>query len=112
MIYFTLVVVPYEATFYTGEVNSAGTDCTIKLTVFGEGGSSSEQTIEKKGDRFERGREDNIKMDLDDIAPLKKIRVQHDGKGSRPDWFLEKVGYHWFVSCFIYHCTGITFDKV
>ena len=25
------------------------------------------------------------------MAPLRKLRVGHDGKGSRPDWYLEKV---------------------
>lgn len=84
-------MVPYEVTFYTGDVNKAGTDAVVKLIVFGENGSSSEQRIEKKGERFERGRADLVKLELDDIAPLKKIRVEHDGKSSRPDWFLEKV---------------------
>jgi len=42
--------------------------------------------------RFERGRADLVKMEIDDIAPLTKIRVEHSGKSSRPDWFLEKVG--------------------
>ena len=49
------------------------------------------QMIDKKGERFERGRADLVKMELDDIAPIKKIRVSHDGKSSRPDWFVEKV---------------------
>jgi len=30
-------------------------------------------------------------MELEDIAPLKKLRVGHDGKGNRADWYLEKV---------------------
>ncbi|MEQ2169993.1 hypothetical protein GOODEAATRI_030646 [Goodea atripinnis] len=30
-------------------------------------------------------------MEIDDIAPLKKIRLRIDGSGSRPDWFLDKV---------------------
>lgn len=89
------VVVPYEVTFYTGDVNKAGTDAPIKLTVFGENGTSSKQQVEKKGERFERGRADLVKMELDDIAPIKKIRVEHDGKSSRPDWFLEKVCVQW-----------------
>lgn len=85
-------MVPYEVTFYTGDVNKAGTDANIKLKVFGDTGTACEQMIEKSGERFERGRADLVKMELDDIAPLKKIRVEHNGKSSRPDWFLEKVG--------------------
>lgn len=41
--------------------------------------------------RFERGQEDTFSLEVDDIAPLKKIRVRTDASGSRPDWFLDKV---------------------
>ena len=30
-------------------------------------------------------------MELEDIAPLKKIRLISDGKGTRPDWYVDKV---------------------
>ncbi|KPP63401.1 lipoxygenase-like domain-containing protein 1-like, partial [Scleropages formosus] len=40
---------------------------------------------------FERGQEDTFNLEIDDIAPLKKIRVRIDGSGSRPDWFLDKI---------------------
>lgn len=30
-------------------------------------------------------------MEIDDIAPLKKMRLRVDGSGSRPDWFLDQV---------------------
>lgn len=30
-------------------------------------------------------------MEIDDIAPLRKIRLRIDGSGSRPDWFLDQV---------------------
>lgn len=41
--------------------------------------------------RFERGQEDTFNMEIDDIAPLRKMRLRIDGSGSRPDWFLDKV---------------------
>lgn len=41
--------------------------------------------------RFERGQEDTFNMEIDDIAPLKKMRLRIDGSGSRPDWFLDQV---------------------
>lgn len=41
--------------------------------------------------RFERGQDDTFSLEVDDIAPLKKIRVRIDASGSRPDWFLDKV---------------------
>lgn len=33
-----------------------------------------------------------LQLDLEDVGPLKKIRVETNGKGSRPAWYLEKVG--------------------
>ncbi|KAL2092881.1 hypothetical protein ACEWY4_012679 [Coilia grayii] len=41
--------------------------------------------------RFERGQEDTFSQEIDDIAPLKKMRVRVDGTGSRPDWFLDQI---------------------
>lgn len=41
--------------------------------------------------RFERGQEDTFNMEIDDLAPLRKMRLQIDGSGSRPDWFLDQV---------------------
>lgn len=41
--------------------------------------------------RFERGQEDTFTMEIDDIAPLRKMRLRIDGSGSRPDWFLNQV---------------------
>lgn len=43
--------------------------------------------------RFERGQEDTFNMEIDDIAPLRKMRLRIDGSGSRPDWFLDQVSF-------------------
>ncbi|XP_071795423.1 lipoxygenase homology domain-containing protein 1-like [Asterias amurensis] len=83
--------IPYEVTVFTGDVQNAGTDAAITLSVFGTNGYTPDMILDKKEERFERGKEDLIKMELDDIAPLKKIRIGHSGKGSRPDWYLDKV---------------------
>ena len=84
-------VIPYEVTVTTGDVAEAGTDCKINMTVFGTKGSSGPLELEKRQDRFERARTDLIRMEIDDVAPLKKVRLELTGKGSRPNWFLEKV---------------------
>lgn len=41
--------------------------------------------------RFERGQEDSFIMEIADIAPLRKMRIRTDGKGTRPHWFMERV---------------------
>uniref|UniRef100_A0A8D2ZQ36 Lipoxygenase homology domains 1b n=1 Tax=Scophthalmus maximus TaxID=52904 RepID=A0A8D2ZQ36_SCOMX len=81
----------YSATVDTGDTQYAGTDTNIFLTVFGANGSTEEMLLPKNEDRFERGQEDTFNLEIDDIAPLKKIRVRIDGSGSRPDWFLDRI---------------------
>ena len=78
-------------TVYTGDVAEAGTDQKITVTVFGAKGATSPIVLEKTENRFERDRADFMKLELEDIAPVKKMRIETDGKGSRPDWYCEKV---------------------
>ena len=69
-------------------------DCAINLNVYGAKGAASDIVIRKSdedGIRLERGSVDVINIEIDDIAPLKMIRLSHDGKGQRPHWFCEKV---------------------
>ena len=82
---------------YTGDVKSAGTDSAISMTMFGSEGTTPEFVLDKDESRFERGGVDLIRMDLDDVGKLLKVRIAVDGKGTRPDWFLEKVLY--FIVC-------------
>ncbi|XP_061589573.1 lipoxygenase homology domain-containing protein 1 [Cololabis saira] len=81
----------YAVTVVTGDVQNAGTDTQIFMSVFGANGSTEEMVLRKNEDRFERGQEDTFNMEIDDIAPLRKMRLRIDGSGSRPDWFLDKV---------------------
>ena len=57
-------MVPYEATFFTGDIQDAGTDAQVFIKVFGVKGSSSDIQIEKMSERFERGRTDLIKVSI------------------------------------------------
>ncbi|XP_054628770.1 lipoxygenase homology domain-containing protein 1 isoform X1 [Dunckerocampus dactyliophorus] len=81
----------YTTTVITGDMQYAGTDTHIFLTVYGANGSTEEMLLAKNEDRFERDQEDTFSLEVDDIAPLKKIRVRTDGSGSRPDWFLDRI---------------------
>lgn len=86
-----LIDVPYEITVYTGDVKSGGTDSAISMIMFGSEGTTPEFVLDKDESRFERGGVDLIRMDLDDVGKLLKVRIVVDGKGTRSDWFLEKV---------------------
>uniref|UniRef100_A0A8C6JNJ0 Uncharacterized protein n=1 Tax=Melopsittacus undulatus TaxID=13146 RepID=A0A8C6JNJ0_MELUD len=85
------VKVLYEVTVVTGDIEGGGTDASIFMTVFGSNGNTEEMPLEKNGDRFERGQEDSFIMEIADIAPLRKMRIQTDGKGTRPHWYLERI---------------------
>ncbi|RDD42008.1 Lipoxygenase homology domain-containing protein 1 [Trichoplax sp. H2] len=82
---------PYELTIHTGDVQNAGTDSNIFVILFGTKGRTPEISLEKNEDRFERAKVDIIPLELDDVGTIKKIRIGHDGKGSRTDWYLEKA---------------------
>ncbi|XP_030048769.1 lipoxygenase homology domain-containing protein 1 [Microcaecilia unicolor] len=81
----------YEVTVITGDLQNAGTDSSVYMMCFGASGSSEEMLLPKNRDRFERGQTDTFVMEVADIAPLKKLRVRIDGKGNRPEWFLETI---------------------
>ncbi|KAI5096357.1 lipoxygenase-like domain-containing protein 1, partial [Silurus meridionalis] len=84
----------YEVTVVTGDVQHAGTDTQIYLTLFGVYGTSEEIPLPKLEDRFERCQTDTFNLEIEDIAPLRKMRVRIDGSGSRHDWFLDKIVLH------------------
>ena len=89
--------VPYDITFFTADVQSAGTDSKLHFKVYGSEGSTPDILLDKDADRFERACVDVLRFDLEDIGVLKKLRVMSDGKGSRPSWFLDKVINRLFV---------------
>ncbi|XP_048241483.1 lipoxygenase homology domain-containing protein 1-like isoform X2 [Haliotis rufescens] len=84
-------MLPYEVSIQTGDISEAGTDCKIFITVFGQKGSTSQMELPKNEDRFERDRTDLVKLELDDIAPLKKLRVSVEPKAGRQSWFMDKI---------------------
>ncbi|RNA20947.1 lipoxygenase homology domain-containing 1 isoform X1, partial [Brachionus plicatilis] len=84
-------LIPYILTIHTGDVPKAGTDSDVTLKFFGSKGTSGDIVIEKIDNRFDRDSIDTVNIDLDDIGSLKKVRVSHDGKGSRKEWFLDRI---------------------
>lgn len=46
----------------TGDVDHAGTDMKIMLSASGDKGTTTPVELEKASDRFERAREDNIRV--------------------------------------------------
>ena len=55
-------MIPYELSVFTGDKDKAGTDAQVYVKLFGSNGSTSEMKLKKEDIRFERGREDFIKV--------------------------------------------------
>ncbi|PAA79474.1 hypothetical protein BOX15_Mlig008366g2 [Macrostomum lignano] len=83
--------VPYEVQVETANEKDAGTDCRVMLTVYGQQGHSEPVYLDKEETRFERGRRDLIKVYIEDVGQVHKIRLGHDGKGHRKKWLVDRV---------------------
>lgn len=57
-------MIPYDVTFYTGDVDNAGIDCDVSLKLFGTNGSSSEHVIKKEEGYFERAAIDAFQVNF------------------------------------------------
>lgn len=82
----------YEIKVYTGDVSGAGTDANVLINLFGENGDTGKRPLSKKlRDLFERNQVDDFKIEALDLGPLTKLQIEHDNKGFKAGWFLEKV---------------------
>lgn len=66
------------------------------MSVYGSKGSVPDipiMTSEENGVLLERGSMDVFPVELDKIGTLKMIKLSHNGKGSRPEWFCDKVSF-------------------
>ena len=85
------LVIPYEITVFSGDVKDAGTDSDVTFTIYGSDGATPEVKLEKGDEKFERGGVDMFRMELEDVGKLRKMRIGHEGKGNRVNWYLDKV---------------------
>jgi hypothetical protein len=76
---------------YTSDVANSGTDANVEMVIYGDKGKTDEIPLKAKGDLFERGKCDKVKVETEDIGEPFKIRVQHDNKGNAPGWHLDRI---------------------
>lgn len=87
-------IIDYDITVYTGNKSFGGTDANISLTMYGANGQSQKILLvdSSKGQTcFEKGGVDRFRIPQRDLGELKKIRIEHDGKGVASGWHLEKI---------------------
>jgi hypothetical protein len=81
----------YRVNVTTGNINNAGTDANVYITISGIGGSSGERRLDTPHDDFERGNTGSYYFKTGHLGTLRHLRIRHDNSGSAPGWFLERI---------------------
>lgn len=82
----------YRVSVKTGDIDSAGTDADIFITLKGTNGTSNEVELDSPRDDFERGNTDRFIIETTrNVGTLKQIVVRSDNSGKYAEFFLERV---------------------
>jgi hypothetical protein len=81
----------YQISVLTGNLDHAGTDARVYLTLFGERANSGERELDNPRNNFERSCQDVFSFEIEDLGKLHSVRIRHDNKGDSPGWFLDRV---------------------
>ncbi len=85
----------YKVIITTGNMDGAGTDANVYLTLYGTQGTSREIFLDDP-DRndFERGQTDEFLLspqEVPDLGVINRVYLRHDNSGIRPGWFVVSV---------------------
>jgi hypothetical protein len=80
----------YAITVYTGDVTGAGTDAHVRIFIRGSLGRSSTE-LDKAGNDFERGQEDNYRRTMTDLGDINQICLWRDDAGLGDEWNVSHV---------------------
>jgi len=81
----------YRVSTFTGDVENAGTDANVYITIYGSIRAVGPATLDNAEDNFERGKEDHFTLDLSDVGRVERINIRHDNSGNKAGWFLSRV---------------------
>ncbi|XP_068933675.1 lipoxygenase homology domain-containing protein 1 isoform X3 [Petaurus breviceps papuanus] len=88
----SLVPVKYEIIITTGYELGAGTDANVTITIFGANGDTGKRELRRRmRNLFERGHTDRFFVETLDLGELRKVRLEHDGKGPSSGWLVDRV---------------------
>lgn len=105
-------MITYSIKVVTGNVEYAGTDANVYVTLTGPNGSTREIYLDDPDrDDFEKGQTDVFVRTAEDVGPyITSIKVRHDNSGGYPGWFLnticvtiESPEYEFRKDCFDFH---------
>ena len=80
----------YLVTVTTGNVDKAGTDSRVFISLYGSSGDIIDEYINPPGDSWERGQTDQSGISRD-VGDIRRIRMKIQEKGQNPGWNLYKV---------------------
>jgi lipoxygenase homology domain-containing protein 1 len=83
--------IPWYFWIYTSDIANSGTDAHVTMVMYGDKGKTDEVELKSKKDLFERGKCDEIKIELEDVGQPFKVRIQHDNSGKAPGWHLDRI---------------------
>ncbi len=68
------VTIDYDVIVTTSNIQNAGTDANVFITLHGAKGASDKIALTGRGDLFERGSVDSFPITVDDIGAINKIK--------------------------------------
>ncbi|KAL3869892.1 hypothetical protein ACJMK2_042519 [Sinanodonta woodiana] len=87
--------VEWKVLVTTSSEPDSSTDAKVMLTIYGDYGNSGPILLQSPDASpiFERGKTDefNVSIDLEELGPIQKIRLEHNNSGLLPGWRVEKV---------------------
>merc|ERR1712227_30900 len=84
----------YDFLVKTGDMDCAGTDANVSITVFGDKGETDQLRLAKSSahlNKFEKGQVDVFQAKMKDVGNICKCVVEHDNKGLGSSWYLQYV---------------------
>ncbi len=83
----------YKVTVHTGSVQNAGTTARVGIIMYGTHGNSGfVQLRSTDADAFCAGAAHAFVLEgLDNLGEIDLLRIGHDGSGSAPDWYVERI---------------------
>lgn len=82
--------IPYEVQIHTSDLQGAGTDAGVFITLMGTQGHSSEIQLESLKRDFEQDAVDVFRLyGIQDLGSITGIRLRHDNRGASPGWHVD-----------------------
>lgn len=94
-----LPMVKYQLLVQTGAHKYAGTEASVRVTLYGVDAATGKETrsredirLENAKDNFQKGKLDKFLLPpMADLGEIMKIRIGHDNSGSAAGWLLDFV---------------------